>query len=113
MDYRWPIFDKLPIKHKSLCLEPLISHIDLPKLRNIEKIICGGESGYGPKIRPCDESWVRDLYNQSHELGIPFCFKQTGTYFYLLDQTKRTIARRNQFEEAKKLHFQDFSIDSL
>lgn len=113
MCYRYPIFEKLPIKHKSLCLEPLISHINLPKLNNIEKIICGGESGYGDDIRHCEESWVRDLYNQAHEQGVPFCFKQTGTYFDRIDGTRLKVTRKDQFYLASLTQYQDFKIDSL
>lgn len=115
-DIRLPIYYQLPIKHKSLCVEPLITgvHIELYLYgMGLNKIIAGGESGYGESIRPCKEEWVQRLYNVSHKYNIPFCFKQTGTYFVHLNGELETIARQNQFKRATELGYQDFLIDSL
>lgn len=109
-DYRWPIFNKLKAKHKSICIEPLLEPINLGNI-SVERIFCGGESGYGDSIRPCDEYWVRDLYIQAKKLNIPFCFKQTGTYFKRLNGEQITILRRDQLTEADKLRYQDFKIN--
>lgn len=110
-DTRWPIFNKLKAKHKSLCLEPLLGPIDLGNIK-VERIFCGGESGEGNSIRPCDEYWVRELYIQARKLDIPFCFKHTGSYFIRLNGDKEEIIRRDkQSEEASKLRYQDFKID--
>lgn len=91
-NYRLPIFKNIKAKHKSLCLEPLLSSIDLGKIDNIEKIIAGGESGYGNDIRICKEEWIKSLYEQAKNLHIPFCFKQTGTYFVTLDGEVLNVA---------------------
>jgi protein gp37 len=115
-DYRLPIYLNLPIVHKSLCIEPLISPVSIELYlynSGIEKIISGGESGYGNTIRPCYEEWVTRLYNTSHKYGIPFCFKQTGTNFIHLDGTLEVVARQNQMNRAIELGYQDFRIDSL
>ena len=114
-DYRMPIFKSIKAKYKSLCLEPLISSINLGDLTDIklEKIVAGGESGYGPTIRPCKEEWVVDLYNQAKKLNIPFCFKQTGSKFERLNGYQSNIVRSAQFDEAKRLGYQDFFIESL
>ena len=114
-DYRMPIFKKINAKHKSLCLEPLLTPISLSGLADIklEKIVSGGESGYGNDIRPCKEEWVKDLYLQAKKYDIPFCFKQTGTYFETLDGKKLTIERSSQFNMATKLGYQDFKITTL
>ena len=112
-DYRMPIFKSIQAKHKSLCLEPLLGPINLGDLSGIEKIVSGGESGYGESIRPCHEAWVKDLYEQTHKLGIPFCFKQTGTKFQRLDGYQSNIVRSAQFNEARRLGYQDFDIESL
>ena len=114
-DYRIPIFKKVNAKHKSLCLEPLLGPIDLGDLSDLklEKIIAGGESGYGNDIRFCEESWVANLYKQAKNFNIPFCFKQTGTRFKYLNDQILYITRENQFSEAEKLGYQDFRIDSL
>ncbi|MBR6289264.1 MAG: DUF5131 family protein [Acholeplasmatales bacterium] len=118
LEYRMPIYNFLPIKHKSLCIEPLIEDIDLDSYlrflnRPIENIIAGGESGYGDTIRPCKEEWVIKLYNTAHKYGIPFCFKQTGTYFIRLNGKLETVARQHQMQYAQQLGYQDFSIYNL
>ena len=115
-DYRFPIFKQIPIVHRSLCLEPLLGHIMFePYLwgANIERIVAGGESGYGETIRPCNEEWVRRLHFQARQNGIPFCFKQTGTKFIHLDSRMEIVARSAQFLRANQLGYQDFSIESL
>lgn len=114
-DYRMPIFKSIQAKHKSLCLEPLLEPIILGDLSDIklEKIVSGGESGYGPEIRPCKEEWVVDLYEQAKQLGIPFCFKQTGTKFERLNGYQSNIVRSAQFNEARRLGYQDFDIEEL
>ena len=115
-DYRLPIYYNLPIIHKSLCIEPIISPISielyLPGM-NIEKIISGGESGYGDTIRPCYEEWIKRLYFISHKYNIPFCFKQTGTKFIHSNGELEIVARQNQFNRARELGYQDFDIESL
>ena len=115
-DYRLPIYRNLPIFHKSLCIEPMISQVSielyLPDL-GIDKIICGGESGYGDTIRPCYEDWVKRLKQTSNKYGIPFCFKQTGTFFIRSNGELETVARQYQFQRARQLGYQDFDIESL
>ena len=111
-DYRMPIFEKIPAKHKSLCLEPLLSPIKLGNI-SVEKIVSGGESGYGPEIRHCKEEWAKDLYEQAKQLGIPFCFKQTGTYFDTLDGRHLNVPRQEQFNKARDFGYQDFEITEL
>lgn len=43
---------------------------------HIQWVIAGGESG--PKARPCDEAWLRELRDQCVEAGIPYFLKQKG-----------------------------------
>ena len=115
-DYRLPIFLNLPIKHKFLCLEPLLGPIHIEQYLSsgqISNIVCGGESGYGDTIRPCYESWVLDLYNQAKMFNIPFCFKQTGTYFVPLFEPKISVWRGNQYNKAIECGYQDYRIDSM
>lgn len=114
-DYRMPIFKKIKAKHKSLCLEPLLGPISLGGLADIklEKIVSGGESGYGESIRHCKEEWVVDLYAQAKKYDIPFCFKQTGTYFDTLDGRHLNVPRQEQFNKARDFGYQDFEITEL
>ena len=50
----------------------------------IDWVIVGGESG--PDARPMHPDWVRSLRDQCVERGVPFHFKQWGTWFPLIDR---------------------------
>lgn len=50
--------------------EPLFPHVDL--------VIAGGESG--PKARPVHPDWARSLRDQCSAAGVPFFWKQWGTW---------------------------------
>jgi protein gp37 len=63
-------------KTKFLSLEPLLGPLPHLNLAGIDWVIVGGESG--PKARPMDESWVRDIRDQCLEANVPFFFKQWG-----------------------------------
>ena len=61
---RLPVFLKLPIKHKSVIVEPMLEQVSLAHFfeqypDQIEVVTCGGESG--PDARLCDCAWVMDL----------------------------------------------------
>ena len=44
-DFRLPIFNSLPIKHKNIICQPLLEQVDLaPYLQQIELVVAGGES---------------------------------------------------------------------
>ena len=59
-----------------LSIEPLIGRIGDLDLSNIEWVIVGGESG--PRSRPMDADWVREIRDQCNEQQVPFFFKQWG-----------------------------------
>jgi len=71
--------DKLrtvPAKVRFLSVEPLLGPIhDLP-LEGISWVIVGGESG--PRARPMNADWVREIRDQCVDRGVPFFFKQWG-----------------------------------
>ena len=46
----------------------------------IDWVICGGESG--PKARPMHPDWARSLRDQCNAAGVPFFFKQWGSYVW-------------------------------
>lgn len=50
----------------------------LEKLRGLDWIICGGESG--AKARPMNPQWARDLRDQCVVAGVAFFFKQWGEW---------------------------------
>ena len=45
--------------------------------------------------------------------NIPFCFKQTGTYFVPLFEPKISVWRGNQYNKAIECGYQDYRIDSM
>ena len=61
---------------KFVSLEPLLGSIPSLDLEGIDWAIVGGESG--PKARPMDPAWVRDIRDQCVSTAIPFFFKQWG-----------------------------------
>lgn len=61
---------------KFLSLEPLLEDIGDLNLNGIDWVIVGGESG--PKSRPIEEQWVRNIQEQCEEQNVSFFFKQWG-----------------------------------
>ena len=59
-----------------LSVEPLIEDLGKMKLKGIEWVIVGGESGHG--ARPLKEEWVWNVQKQCEAAQIPFFFKQWG-----------------------------------
>jgi protein gp37 len=56
--------------------EPLLGPLGPIDLRGIEWVIAGGESG--PRARPMDIRWGRELRDQCAAAGVSFFFKQWG-----------------------------------
>jgi len=67
---------RIPAAVRFLSLEPLLGPLERLPLRGIDWVIVGGESG--PKARPMDPGWVRDIRNQCRAAEVPFFFKQWG-----------------------------------
>jgi protein gp37 len=59
-----------------LSLEPLLGPVPSLDLTSIDWVIVGGESG--PRNRPMDIDWVRDIRDRCLRQGVPFFFKQWG-----------------------------------
>lgn len=108
-DYRLPIFNSLPIKHKTIIAAPILEAINLSPYLNdsIEQVSVGGESGYN--ARPCCYDWILDIRNQCIEKDIPFLFHQTGANF-IKDGKKYRIRRAIQHSQAKKADI-NYKID--
>ena len=100
-DERLPIFMSLPIKHKYITSEPLLSKIDMSKYldKSIEGVVVGGESGINARV--CDYNWVLDIRRQCQEKGVPFHFKQTGAKL-LKNGKLYNIKRMYQHSQARK-----------
>lgn len=100
-DQRLPVFLKLPIKHKMIICEPLLTSINLaPYLSSqIENVTVGGESGNNARL--CDFDWVLDIRQQCIDAGVAFNFKQTGAHFKKAGKVY-SIKRKFQHSQAKK-----------
>lgn len=97
---RLPVYQKAPIRHKSIICSPLLGPIDLsPYLGDwVEEVVAAGESG--EEARPCHYDWVLDLRRQCVENQVPFHFMQTGARL-VKDGKCYRIARRYQHSQAK------------
>jgi protein gp37 len=65
-----------PAGVRFLSIEPLIGSLGNVDLTGIDWVIVGGESG--PRARPMDPRWVREIRDQCLESGVAFFFKQWG-----------------------------------
>lgn len=97
-DERIPKLLETPAAVRFISAEPLLGPVDLmrhgmmaPARSNPERpwygqgeqinldwVIAGGESG--PKARPCHPDWIRSLRDQCAAAGVPFWFKQWGSW---------------------------------
>lgn len=65
-----------PAGVRFLSVEPLIGQFGKLDLSGIDWVIVGGESG--PRARPMNPAWVREVRDQCLESGVAFFFKQWG-----------------------------------
>ena len=80
-DVKWRMNWLREIKSASvrfISCEPLLSDLGELDLFNIDWVIAGGESGN--QARPMKKEWVLNIKRQCEEHGVPFFFKQWGTY---------------------------------
>jgi len=66
----------VPASVRFLSCEPLLGSLADLDISGIDWVISGGESG--PKSRPVDIEWLRELRDKSVESGTPYFFKQWG-----------------------------------
>ena len=65
-----------PATTRFLSLEPLLGPLPSLDLTGIDWVIVGGESG--PRCRPMDVEWVRNLRDRASDQQVAFFFKQWG-----------------------------------
>ncbi|MEO6944780.1 MAG: phage Gp37/Gp68 family protein [Lacisediminihabitans sp.] len=77
-DYLYRVDDlrRVPAAVKFLSCEPLIGPLTGMNLQGIDWVITGGESG--PKARPLDPEWVREIRDMCMDAEVPFFHKQWG-----------------------------------
>ena len=79
LDERLPHLVEHPAVVRFLSIEPLLGPLDMRNyLDRIQWVIVGGETGHGS--RPTLIEWARQVRDQCQEFGVPFFFKQWGTY---------------------------------
>lgn len=66
----------VPASVRFLSVEPLLGPIPRLPVSGIDWVIVGGESG--PRCRPMDTGWVRQIRDRCIGYGVPFFFKQWG-----------------------------------
>jgi len=74
--YRIRHLQLIPAAVRFLSIEPLLGPLKRYPLRGIDWVIVGGESG--PRCRPMDGDWVRQIRDRCISQGVPFFFKQWG-----------------------------------
>lgn len=108
---------EFPAQIRIISAEPLLGKLDIEqyliggsvtRYYNIHWVICGGESGW--KARPMKVDRARDLRDQCQRAGVPFFFKQWGTYCRE-DQMKEEIFVNVCQKGIKTKHY-DFDGDN-
>ena len=110
-DKRLPCYLSLPLLHRSVMVEPMLSAVNLrPYLESglIESVSVGGESG--PEARPCDYAWVLDLHLQCVPNSVSFSYHQTGARL-IKNGKEYQIPKDKQHEQAHKAHL-DYDPES-
>ncbi|MFI9553136.1 DUF5131 family protein [Nonomuraea endophytica] len=77
-EYCWRanVLRAIPAAIRFLSLEPLLGPLPSLDLTGIDWVIAGGESG--PRHRPLDLGWVREIRDQCAASGVALFFKQVG-----------------------------------
>lgn len=67
---------RVPAAVRFVSVEPLLDRLPALDLRGVDWVIVGGESG--PKARPMEAAWVREIRDRCTCRNLPFFFKQWG-----------------------------------
>jgi protein gp37 len=80
-DYFWRIKDlrHVEAKVRLLSIEPMLTAMPNLSLEGIQWVIVGGESG--PKFRPMQPDWVREIRDKCNDADVAFFFKQWAGRF--------------------------------
>jgi len=79
-DYVWRAEELIenPAVIHFISYEPALGPLDDLDLTDIEWLIYGGESG--PRFRPDDKRWARDMWKRCRKAGVAFFYKQDAAY---------------------------------
>jgi protein gp37 len=67
---------RVPAAVRFVSLEPLIGPVGTLPLSHVDWVIVGGESG--PRARPMELAWAREVQEQCQRARVPFFLKQLG-----------------------------------
>lgn len=81
---------KVPALVRFVSAEPLIGPLPSLPIEDLDWVIAGGESGNRKTVRACSPDWLRDLRDRCHASGVPFFFKQWGSF----DQNGNRVGKR-------------------
>ena len=110
-DERLEIFSKLPIKHKNIICQPMISAIDLERyLKAVELVVVGGESDRF--ARPMHYDWVLSLREQCVRQNVSFEFRQCGTHF-IKDGREYILQKKDLCAQARKANINHFYSEMI
>ena len=99
-DFRLPLFSRMPVRHKCITAQPLISDLDIEAyLDGIEIVVVGGESDRDARV--LDYDWVLNIREQCMRKNVSFEFRQLGTHF-LRDGKMYTVNPFNLCKQAKE-----------
>lgn len=86
---RLPDLEQTPAAVRWVSAEPLIGGLDIrPWSSHLDWVVAGGESG--PDARPMHIEWIRSVRDQCAEAGIPFLFKQWGSWIVASQENGHT-----------------------
>lgn len=73
-----PILMQIPAAKRFVSVEPMLEEVTIPLIMNSLPawVICGAETG--PRARPMNLQWARNLRDQCQAERIPFFFKKAG-----------------------------------
>ena len=75
---RAAIIARVPARTRFLSVEPVTARVGRLALAGIHWVITGGESG--PRARPMQAAWIREVRDQCMASGVPLFHKQYGAY---------------------------------
>ena len=73
---RMEILREVPVRSRFISAEPLLGPLGKINLSGIHQVIVGGESG--PKFRPMEQAWAREVRDNCLNQGTCFYFKQAA-----------------------------------
>ena len=105
VESRVPVLLDTPAALRFLSIEPLLGPVYLERLRELDWVIVGGESG--PAARRCDLAWIEHILSQCADAGVPCFVKQLGSNpapdFYRVDEVPEVRgAKRTKGNDMEK-----------